>query len=70
LSWAHCTHATTSWTVPQIGVGAAQSVFTLHATQRPRGPQTFVAVAAQSALVAHCTQVDSDALHFGAVAGH
>jgi hypothetical protein len=71
LSRAHWTQAGASRESSQIGVGAAQSAFVAQTTHRPRGPHAFVAgVAAQSALVMHCTQVDSVALHFGAVAGH
>jgi hypothetical protein len=58
-----------SWS--QNGVGAAQSALVAHAMHRPRGPHTFVAgVPAQSAFVVHCTQVESDVLHLGMVAGH
>jgi hypothetical protein len=65
LSLTHWTHTSASRSRLQIGVGAAQSVFAAHATQRPCGPHTFVAgVAAQSAFVKHCTQVERAVLHF------
>ena len=68
----HCTQRGVSpLCASQSGVGAAQSVFVRQATQRPRALQSFVfGVAAHSVFDRHWTQVDVDALHFDAVAGH
>ena len=70
LSLTHCTHCFTSRCRSQIGVGAAQSAFAAHATQRP-SPHTLVAgVAAQSALVMHCTHDEVVVLHLAVVPEH